>query len=140
MFSNNKSKKKLDPSTSENRINEGTVFIGDINSSGFFRIDGVVEGNIYSPSRIVIGKEGVIKGSLTCDNADIEGRVEGRLEVTESLVLRASAVIKGDINTSQLAVEPGAEFIGNCDMSGNIKTLQQEERAAKQNEKKKKGS
>lgn len=137
MFSNKKSKRDVDPSTSENRINEGTVFVGDINSSGFFRIDGIVEGNIYSPSRIVIGKGGVIKGSLKCDNADIEGRVDGQMDISESLVLRATAVINGDIRTSQLAVEPGATFVGNCDMKGNVKTLQQEEQTKDIEQKKK---
>src|SRR5699024_12063078 len=95
MFSSKKSKKQgsLDVTTSENRINEGTVFVGDIESNGFFRIDGVVKGNISSPTRVVIGKKGVIKGLLQCDNADIEGKVDGEIKVAESLTLRATAFI-----------------------------------------------
>lgn len=142
MFPNKKMKKNrtMDPSTSENRINEGTTFIGDIQSSGFFRIDGTVEGDITSPARVVVGKGGMIKGVLHCDNADIEGKVEGEIIVKETLTLRATAVINGDIKTSELVVEPGAELNGNCNMQGNVKMLQQEEETSNGKQKKRKTS
>ena len=142
MFPNKKMKKNrtMDPSTSENRINEGTIFIGDIQSSGFFRIDGTVEGDITSPARVVVGKGGIIKGVLHCDNADVEGKVEGEIIVKETLTLRATAVINGDIKTSELVVEPGAELNGNCNMQGNVKMLQQEEETSNGKQKKRKTS
>lgn len=142
MFPNKKMKKNrtMDPSTSENRINEGTTFIGDIQSSGFFRIDGTVEGDITSPARVVVGKGGIIKGVLHCDNADVEGKVEGEIIVKETLTLRATAVINGDIKTSELVVEPGAELNGNCNMQGNVKMLQQEEETSNGKQKKRKTS
>jgi len=129
MFSDKKNKNKkhaVDPLSSENRINEGTVFIGDIQSSGFFRIDGTVEGNITSPARIVVGKNGVIKGKLHCDNADIEGKIKGEVKVNEMLILRTTAVVEGEIHTSQLEIESGAIFNANCTMKDNIKVLQEE--------------
>lgn len=142
MFPNKKMKKNrtMDPSTSENRINEGTTFIGDIQSSGFFRIDGTVEGDITSPARVVVGKGGIIKGVLHCDNADVEGKVEGEIIVKETLTLRTTAVINGDIKTSELVVEPGAELNGNCNMQGNVKMLQQEEETSNGKQKKRKTS
>lgn len=139
MFASKKTKNNLDrnPSTSENRINEGTTFVGTIRSTGFFRIDGIVEGDITSPARVVVGKKGVIKGLLHCDNADIEGKVEGELKVKEALVLRETAVINGDVITSQLSVEPGAELNGKCNMKDKIKVLQQEEEEANVRQEKK---
>lgn len=142
MFPSKKLKKNrtMNPSTSENRINEGTTFIGDIQSSGFFRIDGTVEGNITSPARVVIGKGGMVKGMLHCDNADIEGKVEGEIKVKEILTLRATAIINGDIKTSELVVESGAALNGNCNMQSNIKTLKQEETSNVKEQKKRKTS
>lgn len=139
MFSSKKSKNQdnLNPTTSENRINEGTTFVGDIQSTGFFRIDGTVEGNIASPARVVIGKTGVVKGILHCDNADIEGQVLGELKVAETLNLRASAVINGDVKTTELIVEPGAELNGNCNMQTNVKTLEQQNDKSKQQKRRK---
>lgn len=117
MFSEKKQKRvAVEPSATQNRINEGTKLKGDVSSSGFFRIDGTIEGNVKTPSKVVLGKTGVIIGTLTCENADIEGRFEGNLQVSETLTLRASAVVDGDVTVGKLAVEPGATMNASCVM------------------------
>ncbi|HPE83879.1 MAG: polymer-forming cytoskeletal protein [Aequorivita sp.] len=117
MFSDKKEKKMAaEPGSAQNRINEGTKLKGDISSTGFFRIDGVIEGNVKTPSKVVLGKTGVIIGTLTCENADIEGRFEGNLQVSGTLSLRSSAVIEGDVTVGKLAVEPGATMNASCVM------------------------
>lgn len=121
MFSEKKDKKIMEPSASQNRINEGTHLKGDIVSTGFFRIDGKVEGSISNPSKIVLGKTGVIIGKMTCENADIEGRFEGNLDVSGTLTLKASAIIEGEVIVGKLAVEPGAVFNASCLMKGSEK-------------------
>ncbi|MEM7085957.1 MAG: polymer-forming cytoskeletal protein [Bacteroidota bacterium] len=121
MFSEKKDKKIMEPSASQNRINEGTHLKGDIVSSGFFRIDGKVEGSISNPSKVVLGKTGIIVGKMTCENADIEGRFEGNLDVSGTLTLKASAQIEGEVIVGKLAVEPGAVFNASCLMKGSEK-------------------
>ncbi|MBL4663775.1 MAG: polymer-forming cytoskeletal protein, partial [Flavobacteriaceae bacterium] len=105
----------------QNRINEGTHLKGDIVSSGFFRIDGKIEGSITNPSKVVLGKTGVIIGKMTCENADIEGRFEGSLDVSGTLTLKPSAHIDGEVIVGKLAVEPGAVFNASCLMRGSEK-------------------
>jgi|SRR5690554_1612765 len=124
MFSDKKEKKKgLEPSAAQNRINEGTKLKGDISSTGFFRIDGTVEGNVKTPSKVVLGKLGVIIGTLFCESADIEGRFEGNLQVSGTLTLRSTAVVDGDVIVGKLAVEPGATLNASCIMQdGKPKT------------------
>ncbi|WP_347373652.1 polymer-forming cytoskeletal protein [Aequorivita sp. Q41] len=117
MFSEKKQKRvPNEPGTAQNRINEGTKLKGDVSSTGFFRIDGTIEGNVKTPSKVVLGKSGVIIGTLTCENADIEGRFEGTLQVSGTLSLRATAVIDGDVTVGKLAVEPGATLNASCVM------------------------
>ncbi|MGO3184432.1 MAG: bactofilin family protein [Aequorivita sp.] len=117
MFSDKKEKRTTaEPSATQNRINEGTMLKGDVSSTGFFRIDGTIEGNIKTPSKVVLGKTGVIIGTLSCENADIEGKFEGNLQVTETLTLRSTAVIEGDVAVGKLAVEPGATMNASCVM------------------------
>lgn len=117
MLSTKKEKKKsIEPGTTQNRINEGTAIKGDIDSTGYFRIDGQIEGNIKNPIKVVLGKTGVIVGSLFCEEADIEGKIEGNVEVSGTLVLRSSAIIDGDVTVGKLAVEPGATMNANCVM------------------------
>ena len=117
MFSEKKEKKKIvEPSATQNRINEGTKIKGDISSTGFFRIDGSVEGNVKTPSKVVLGKMGVIIGTLSCESADIEGRFEGNLQVSGTLTLRSTAIIDGDVIVGKLAVETGATLNASCVM------------------------
>lgn len=119
MFSEKKTPENSpEPGTAQNRINEGTKLKGDVTSSGFFRIDGMVEGNVNTPSKVVIGKTGFVKGNLTCENADIEGKFEGNLKISGTLTLKSSALIEGDVIVGKLSVEPGATFNASCVMQG----------------------
>lgn len=124
MFSDKKDKRvTTEPSATQNRINEGTKLKGDVSSSGFFRIDGTIEGNVKTPSKVVLGKTGVIIGTLSCENADIEGKFEGNLQVTETLTLRSSAVVEGDVTGGKLAVEPGATMNASCVMQNGKQNI-----------------
>lgn len=117
MFSDRKEKRaNIEPTTGQNRINEGTKLKGDISSSGFFRIDGTIEGNVQTPSKVVLGKSGVIIGTLVCENADIEGTFQGNLNVTGVLSIRATGRIEGDVIAGKLSVEPGAVLNASCTM------------------------
>ena len=114
----------IEAGKSQNRIGHGTVIEGNISSEGGFRIDGIVKGNITTPAKVVLGKDGVINGSLECDNADIEGKFEGKLIVKHQLTLKSTAHIEGDVIISKLSVEPDATFNATCTMNNGIKTLQ----------------
>jgi|TARA_Y100000385_G_scaffold100999_1_gene104396 cytoskeletal protein CcmA (bactofilin family) len=118
MFSDKKNANTTgsEPGASQNRINEGTHISGDITSNGFFRIDGFVEGTVTTPSKVVLGKNGVVKGNLSCENADIAGNFTGNLNVSKLLTLRSSANIKGEVLVGKLSVEPGAIFNATCSM------------------------
>lgn len=101
-----------------NNIGAGTSITGDINCSGDIRIDGSLTGNLNVQGKVVVGTSGTIKGEVTCRNSQIEGKIEGKITVAELLSLKATSSIHGDINTKKLAIEPGANFTGNCKMNG----------------------
>lgn len=109
----------MEPTASQNRINEGTHLKGHINSTGFFRIDGSIDGKISNPSKVVLGKTGVITGELECENADVEGRIEGVINISGTLSLKSTAHIEGEVTVGKLAVEPGAVFNASCAMQGS---------------------
>ena len=47
MFSDNKKDKQMvEGTSSQNIISQGTKIVGDFNSEGDFRVDGIIEGNI----------------------------------------------------------------------------------------------
>lgn len=123
MFSDNKKGKSPDLSNQQNRISQGTKLKGDVTSEGGFRIDGEIEGNITSPNKVVIGKTGVVIGTLVCNDADVEGRIEGKIEIKNLLSIKTAAHIEGEVITGKLAVEPGATFNASCVMKGSVKSL-----------------
>ena len=107
----------------QNTIAQGTIIEGDLKSEGDFRIEGVINGTLNTKGKVVIGSTGLVEGSLSCNNADIEGKIKGKLVVLETLSLRASANVYGDVQTGKLAVEPGATFNANCQMKDSVKEL-----------------
>jgi len=116
-----------DASNNQNRISQGTKIVGDIISSGNFRIDGDFEGTIQSSGKVIIGETGTVSGTLNSTDVEIEGKIKGKIIVTDLLSLRSTARVEGEVSTSKLAVEPGATFNASCDMNSNanraIKTL-----------------
>ena len=128
MFKNNLENKKLTElasSASINLISAGTVIEGDIKSEGDIRIDGTVNGSVITKGKLVIGVTGVVKGEITCKNADVSGTVKGKTAVAELLSLTATAKLSGDIISNKLAIEPGATFTGTCSMGAIIKDFKQ---------------
>lgn len=103
--------------TTINLISNGTDITGDIKSNGDIRIDGTLTGNLNTKGKVVIGPTGKVKGEVVCKNSEVSGIIEGRIVVGQLLNLKASSKIFGDIVTSRLAIEPGARFTGNCNMS-----------------------
>ena len=81
--------------TGINLLSNGTVINGEINSTGDLRIDGILNGNITTKGKIVVGDTGSIKGEIQCKSADILGKVEGKIFVTELLSLKSTANVTG---------------------------------------------
>ena len=103
------------------KLLQGQQLQGILKVKAHFRIDGVIKGNFSLTGKVVIGKSGVIEGTLKASNADIEGKVSGKIYVSDILSLRASSVIDGEVETGKLSVEPGASFNATCKMKGAIK-------------------
>lgn len=107
----------------QNIIAKGTKIVGDFFSEGDLRVDGIIEGNIQTPGKVVVGKDGEISGKLSCSNAYFEGKLTGTLELSGTLTLKSTAHIEGEVITEKLAVEPGATFNVTCEMKSSVKDI-----------------
>lgn len=124
MFSENKKEKQsIEGLSSQNIISQGTKIVGDFNSEGDFRIDGTLEGNIKTSGKVVVGKSGLVKGTLQGTDAYFEGKFSGKLALSGTLTLKSSAEIDGEVVAGKLAVEPGAAFNVTCIMKGTVKEM-----------------
>lgn len=124
MFTSKEEKRVAEEiSNSSNTIGKGTFLEGNVETYGNIRIEGKVNGNVKSKSKVALGPSSFVQGNVMAQNADLEGEVKGRIEVAELLVLKATAVIHGDIVTGKLVVEPGAVFNGTCKMGAAVKEI-----------------
>ena len=110
-------------SNERNIIAKNTKFVGEIESNGDFRIEGTVEGNLTTKGKVVIGKDGVVKGNIVCNSIDVEGYFSGKLNASSSLGLRSTAIINGELNVGSLSVEPGAKVNTTISMGACIVNL-----------------
>lgn len=100
-----------------NVIANGTQLEGNIVTNGDIRIDGIVKGNVISKAKVIVGRGGRVEGNVTCANIEIEGQVAAEsLNVSNLISLKATANLIGNITAGKIAIEPGAEFSGNCKM------------------------
>jgi cytoskeletal protein CcmA (bactofilin family) len=100
-----------------NSLTYGSKIVGTITAENDFRIDGEVEGKIFCNGKVVVGQKGYLKGSISCNNAEIIGTVEGEISVQDTLSLRQNAKVKGNVKIKVLIIEPGAIFNGQCCMN-----------------------
>jgi cytoskeletal protein CcmA (bactofilin family) len=128
----NKNKKETSIITNPNKmernvIAKNTTIKGEIISDGDFRIDGVLEGDLKTKGRVIIGSGGFVQGKIEATYADIEGRFSGELNVEKTLTLKAVSNIYGAVVVGKLSVEPGAIFNASCLMKVSMKEVKKED-------------
>ena len=121
----NKEEKKVadEISNSSNIIGKGTVLEGSLETYGNIRVEGKVNGNVKTKSKVALGQSSRVEGNILAQNAEVAGEVHGTVEVTDLLLLKPTAVIHGDIITNKLIVESGAAFNGSCKMGVTTKEI-----------------
>lgn len=103
-----------------NLIGASTRIDGKIHTEGDIRVDGQVEGDVFSNAKVVLGEKALVTGNIYCQNSDVSGKIEGNVFTKNLLHLKAKAVISGRILTKRLVIENGAAFNGDCEMRENI--------------------
>lgn len=97
-------------------IAKGSEFVGKLTFEGTVRIDGKVDGEIFSRGTLIIGPGADIKSKVNVDSVMISGNINGNVHANKKIELRAPARLKGNITTPSLVVEQGVIFEGNCKM------------------------
>lgn len=112
--------KKDKPKTKSSRIDtligQGTEINGDISFSGGLRIDGRVNGNIYTENDdsavLTLSEQGSIQGEIKVSNLIINGTITGNVYSTSHVELAAKAKIQGNVYYRLLEMSMGAEVNG----------------------------
>lgn len=106
-------------------IGPGMKVVGDCETDGTVRIDGVVEGAVRAGKAVVVGKDGRVKGDITTQDAVISGTVQGTLSAESRLELQATARIEGEVRARRMQLEEGAVLNGTVQMGAPKGATQQ---------------
>lgn len=106
-------------------IGPGMKVVGDCETDGTVRIEGVVEGAVKAGKAVVVGKDGRVQGDITTQDAVISGTVQGTLSAESRLELQATARIEGEVRARRMQLEEGAVLNGTVQMSAPKGATQQ---------------
>lgn len=98
-------------------IGAGTIVDGNITCDGdVAHIDGTINGDIYCTGAVVVGKEGEVNGNITTASLSLAGVLNGNVKAAEKVEILSRAKLYGDVETSGIAIEDSAVFMGRCIM------------------------
>lgn len=104
-------------------ISLGTTIKGKIKTEEDLRVDGLVEGDIFTKTKVIVGNKGKINGEVHAADASISGEIEGSINTAKSIVLKNNCQVNGNVTTNNLIVETGAIVNGNINMKNGGSTI-----------------
>ncbi|HBP87986.1 MAG TPA: polymer-forming cytoskeletal protein [Nitrospirales bacterium] len=97
-------------------VGEEVTFKGTIRYQGTVRVDGRLEGEIYTDGNLIIGQKAVIAAKIHAGTIMCQGQLTGDVEAKHRVKLLAPAVFVGKITAPLLSMDEGVLFNGTCNM------------------------
>ena len=93
-------------------IGPGAWVRGDIDSAGFTRIDGSVQGDVCAQGCVIIGEQARMKSNVSGTSITVGGIVYGNIHASERVIILSTALILGDIVTRRIQADDGCLIHG----------------------------
>lgn len=100
-------------------IAAGMKIVGDIESTGVVKIEGIVEGAIRGARQLLLGRQGTVHGDIRAHEVVIGGTVVGTIIADERVEIQGTSSVQGDIHTKSIVVLEGGVINGNVRMGEN---------------------
>lgn len=101
-------------------VGEEVTFKGTIRYQGTVRVDGRLEGEIYTDGNLIIGQKAVIAAKIHAGTIMCQGQLTGDVEAKHRVKLLSPAVFVGTISAPLLSMDEGVLFNGTCNMPQKI--------------------
>ncbi len=96
----------------------GTTIDGTLAFKDTIRLDGAVNGKIFSEKgTLIVGERAVLEAQISVGIAIVKGTVNGHIQAADRIEIYPPAKISGDIQAPIVSIETGVFFNGNCSMS-----------------------
>lgn len=100
-------------------LGKSAHFKGIIRFNGTIRVDGRLEGEIYTSGVLIVGEHAVIKGIVSAGTVITSGKINGTVTAVENIQILKPGILIGDIRTPAISIEDGSHFHGMCDMGAH---------------------
>jgi cytoskeletal protein CcmA (bactofilin family) len=97
-------------------LEKGVRFTGNLSTTGTFRVNAIVKGDIISDRTLILGEDADVEGQLEARVVIIAGKFRGRIRATERAEIQTGAEVKAEVDSPALLIGAGAIFDGNCHM------------------------
>ena len=100
-------------------IGPGMKVVGDCSSDGTIRVEGRVEGSVAASKSVVVGKDGMVKGDISTQDAIIAGKVSGSVSAESRIELQSTCRVEGDIRSRRVKLDEGGQVDGQLHMGAS---------------------
>lgn len=102
-------------------IGRTIVIKGDVLAGEDLTVDGQVDGTIQLDRHLLtIAPSGRVNAEVRAKAVNVLGTVDGRITASETLNVRETATVNGALVAPQIAIEEGASFRGQIDISVTV--------------------
>ncbi len=98
-------------------LGEGTDFKGILTFEGTVRVDGKLEGEVYTKDTLIVGESATVNAEINVHTIVISGVVRGNINATGKIEVHRPGKLFGNVKTPSLFIEEGVIFEGNCTMA-----------------------
>ncbi len=102
-------------------IGVGMTIEGDSETDGSLRIEGTIRGSVRAGKSVVVGRDGLVEGSIYTQDAVISGKVSGGIHAVSRLELLATSEVSGEIEAPRMQVEEGAKVQGRVSVGEPVR-------------------
>jgi cytoskeletal protein CcmA (bactofilin family) len=96
----------------------GTTIEGTLAFKDTIRLDGAVDGKIFSEKgTVIIGERAVVAAEIRVGTAIVKGTVNGHILASDRIEVYPPAKVTGDIQAPVVSIETGVFFNGKCSMA-----------------------
>lgn len=97
-------------------LGKGTDFRGVLRFEGTIRVDGRLEGEVFTKDTLIVGESADLLGNINVGRLITSGKITGNIVATTKVQFLAPGSFSGDLITPVLHVEDGFYFNGSCEM------------------------
>jgi len=109
-------------SSASSILGKASFWKGEIHTSTeSLRIEGTIEGTVFSEGEVTIAPTGVIRGTIHANRLIVTGFIEGICKVEECLEIHGTGCVDGETEVGSLVVDEGGTLQGTCVRRGYTK-------------------